>query len=113
MPVVQYKQAAPLCQVEGFPLAVNTDKKTDAGDVVTRKFERSDEGALHFRPGGTMVLTADEFGWLKGNKLKVFANLLVLADDPAPAAVPETKAVDTPKLSKKSDDGKIPAPSES
>jgi hypothetical protein len=103
MPVVQYKQTAQPCQVEGLPLVIDTAEKTKDGDVITRAFDRSAEGALHFRPGGTMVLSADEFSWLKSNASKVFNNLLLLADDPAPEAKPEKPSEPSPKLAKKSD----------
>lgn len=94
MPVVQYKQTAHACQVEGFPLVVPTDKKPkDGEDQETRKFNRTGDGSLHLRPGGTMVLTADEFSWLKANKQSVFKNLLVLAEDP----LDEVKTEEAPK----------------
>jgi hypothetical protein len=87
MPVVQFKQTAHACQVEGFPSSVPSEEKPKEGEEQkTRTFERTVDGALHLRPGGTLVLTADEFGWLKATKPQVFKNLLVLAEDPPPPA---------------------------
>lgn len=92
MPVVQYKQTAHACQVEGIPTSLPTDKKPKKDEEQeVRAFKRSVDGALHLRPGGTMVLSADEYNWLKTNRKSVFKDLLLLAEDPPEVA--QTAAV--------------------
>lgn len=99
MPVVQYARTAHVQQVDGIPATVLTGEKVAEGEALpTRPFKRSVEGALHFSPGGTLVLTQDEYDWLKVSRKSVFKSLLKLADDPAPGV---EKTADEPK---KSDD---------
>jgi hypothetical protein len=106
MPVVQYKQTAHACQVDGIPALVVTGEKTKDGDAIFRPLDRSVAGALHLRPGGTLVLTADEFEWLKKSKKSVFKDLLVLAEDPPVEKKVEAKA---PEAAKKADKVDPPA----
>ena len=98
MPVVQFKRTAHAQQVEGFPATVLTDEKVAAGlEPKTRKFARSVEGALHLRPGGTLVLTADEYEWLKANRKPLFKELLFLAEDPKEESVKVESKKEAPK----------------
>lgn len=76
MPLVQYVVTALLCQVEDFPAVVPVEGKDEP-----RKFERSCEGALHVRPGGTAEITADELAHLREKHPKVAAAVRILATD--------------------------------
>lgn len=108
MPVVQYARTAHACQVEGIPSEVLDEKQEAGKDPVMRKFERSVEGSLHLRPGGTMVLTADEFDWLKKSKKSIFKNIRVLQEDPPPPKVEVAEPPAEPLKKKSREDSAKP-----
>jgi len=80
MPVVRVLPQAENTQVEGFPKG---SKETP--------FKRSGEGALHFRPGSTKVITDDELGFIKERRPELYRCLLVVAKDSSKKAPPEVK----------------------
>jgi len=80
MPLVQYVVTALQCQVEDFPALVPVE------GAEPRKFERSCEGALHVRPGGSAEITADELAHLREKHPRVAAAVRVLASDEELAA---------------------------
>jgi hypothetical protein len=61
MKLIKYQGKLPVC-VEGFP--------EDA--------ERSKDGALHLRPGQTIELTADEYAYIKANRVDLEKQIVLL-----------------------------------
>ncbi len=75
MPFVQVATTVMACQIEDFPAKVDVEGKEP------RDFVRSCEGALHVRPGGNAVISADELEHIKKTLPHLAAAIHVLASD--------------------------------
>ncbi len=75
MPFVQVAITAMACQIEDFPAKVDVEGKEP------RDFTRSCEGALHVRPGGNAIISADELEHIKKTRPQLAAAIHVIASD--------------------------------
>jgi len=87
MKILQTQPSAEFKQIEDFPKFKPGTKKV--------LFERSVEGALHFRPGATKVVTDDEWDHIQNTKAyKKFAARIIAIDIPTPPKKSKAKSAD-------------------
>jgi len=90
---------SPLAPASQVPVPNEVEVKVEVKEgekpkTKTVKLERSVEGALHFRPGGTKVISEDELAYIKKNN-KQFAKFIVSAN---PVKEKSKKKSDGPTL---------------